>query len=360
LKQVLLLTDINFWIKGAGHRMRIDSLVRYLATKVDLTIVFIGAVSPETGMAVAGKYRLRFIILEPEVVIAPEEYGRRLSTFLADNFFDSIIIEYIHNTNFIDFLVYECQLILDIHDIASERSAEFEKFGYSGHVMDIDRTAELEILDIYDHVLVLCENDLRLLSKHLGKEKPVLCGYAPELAPRPLRGEVMNICFVGSEYLPNLEAIQHFLSHCWPVLREKFGISLRIYGNVCKSLNYQLPVGAYPMGYIENIDSVYDDSDIIINPVRFGAGLKIKSMEALACGLPLVVTPHAARGLEEFADEAFMVAGSDDAFIDLLSRLITEPVARRALSTNALRVIDRYFRPETCYRPLLDVLSAAQ
>jgi predicted transcriptional regulator len=79
LKQVLLLTDINFWIKGAGHRMRIDSLVRYLATKVDLTIVFVGAVSAETGVAVGRNYRIKFVILEQEAVIPPEEYGRRLT-----------------------------------------------------------------------------------------------------------------------------------------------------------------------------------------------------------------------------------------------------------------------------------------
>jgi len=340
--------------------MRIDSLVRYLAKKVDLTIVFIGAISIETGMAIGHWYQVKFVILEPEVVIAPEEYGRRLSTFLADRFFDSIIIEYIHNTNFIDYLVYDCQLILDIHDIASERSVEFGRFGYSGHVMDIDRNTEFEIFDIYDHVLVLCENDLQLLSLYLGKEKPVLCGYAPELAPLPLRDQVTNICFVGSEYLPNVEAIQHFIFHCWPVLQEKFGISLRIYGNVCKRLEYQLPTGIYVMGYAENIESVYGASDIIINPTRFGAGLKIKNIEALAYGLPLVVTPHAARGLEKFANEAFMVAGSDDAFIDLLSRLITEPAVRKTLSANAWRLIDHYFRPEICYQRLLDVLLAAQ
>lgn len=337
--------------------MRIDSLVRWLATKVDLTIVFIGPVPPETGMAIGRKHQVRFVILETEIVIPPEEYGRRLSTFLADNLFDSIIIEYIHNTNFIDYIVHDCQLILDIHDIASERSAEFVKFGHAGHVMDIGRGAEMEILDIYDHILVLCENDLRLLSSYLGEGKPVLCSYAPELTPLALRDQVRNISFVGSGYLPNRDAIQQFITYCWPVLQKRYDISLQIYGNVCKFLEYPLPEGVCPMGYVENIESVYAAADIIINPVRFGAGLKIKTMEALAYGLPLVVTPHGARGLEGFANEAFMVAQSNDSFVGILSGLITDPGARKALSANARSMIDRWFRPDICYGPLLDVLQ---
>jgi glycosyltransferase involved in cell wall biosynthesis len=338
--------------------MRIDSLIRFLAIKVDLTVVFMGPLATETGIAVGMRYGVKFILLESKGAIFPEEYGMRLSLFLADHFFDSIIVEYIHNTNFVYYLLYDCKLILDIHDITSERFAEFDKFGYGDSIMELDETTELEILDIYDHILVLCENDLRFLAARLGSEKLLLCGYSPEAIPLAPKQDVRSISFVGSEYLPNRDAIQNFISHCWPMLQERFDISLRVYGNVCKSLDYPLLPGVHPMGFVADIDKIYAATDIIINPVRFGAGVKIKTIEALAHGLPLVVTPHGARGLEEYANEAFLVADSDLAFVEILSKLITDSGARADLHMNARRLIDRCFRPEICYGPLLAVLMA--
>jgi ribosome biogenesis protein Tsr3 len=52
----------------------------------------------------------------------------------------------------------------------------------------------------------------------------------------------------------------------------------------------------------------------VINPVRFGAGLKIKTVEALANGLPLVTSEEGARGLASLDREAILIARNVDQF----------------------------------------------
>ena len=49
MKNVLLLSDINFWEDSSGHRARLKALIAYLSRQVNLTVV-------NTGSA-AGKYR---------------------------------------------------------------------------------------------------------------------------------------------------------------------------------------------------------------------------------------------------------------------------------------------------------------
>ena len=60
----------------------------------------------------------------------------------------------------------------------------------------------------------------------------------------------------------------------------------------------QIADGVLSIGPVETIDVFWPNIDIAINPIRFGSGLKIKNVEALAYGLPLLTTPIGAEGLE--------------------------------------------------------------
>jgi len=57
----------------------------------------------------------------------------------------------------------------------------------------------------------------------------------------------------------------------------------------------------------------------IINPIRFGAGLKIKNVEALAHGLPLVTTTHGSRGIEAGVNNAFLYGDEAGEFIQAMA-----------------------------------------
>ncbi len=106
-------------------------------------------------------------------------------------------------------------------------------------------------------------------------------------------------------------------------------------------------------GFVDDLGAVYRDTDIAINPVRFGAGLKIKTVEALASGLPLVTTAEGARGLGQFAGEAFLVADEPAEFGSHLGALLASVEQRSALADAAWRVAREHFTPKACFDPLL-------
>jgi len=109
---------------------------------------------------------------------------------------------------------------------------------------------------------------------------------------------------------------------------------------------------------VPDLGAAYAAADLCINPVRLGGGLKIKTVEALAHGRPLVTTSHGARSLEADAGRAFVVADDSPALVAAVHRLVDRPDEAAALSQAALALAQRRFGDDACYGPLLQALNA--
>jgi glycosyltransferase involved in cell wall biosynthesis len=178
---------------------------------------------------------------------------------------------------------------------------------------------------------------------------------------RPVRQRGKTIGFIASDYLPNRDAIEHFVARVWPEMPVELDCKLSIYGSVAGALPSDLGHGDHRIelrGFAADLGAVYDEIDIAINPVRFGAGLKIKNVEAMANARPLVTTEHGARGLERGTGRAFLVAEGPRSFARHLRRLLEAPEEREKMSQRALAFVDRHFSIDRCYEPLARLLGA--
>lgn len=73
----------------------------------------------------------------------------------------------------------------------------------------------------------------------------------------------------------------------------------------------------------------------MVNPMLYGTGLNIKSIEALGFGVPLLSTPVECRGLEAGANTAYWLAQSDREFAEKALELLGDAEARQKLSAAA-------------------------
>jgi glycosyltransferase involved in cell wall biosynthesis len=356
LKKVLLITDVDFWLQGAGHRMRISALIAYLSNNTDLYIVYIGVTTPY-NLQFLNNVNYNFHALDNEHQLSPLEYGSRLEEYLRDKDIDAVIIEYIHLSYILNFVNEDVLTVLDAHDIISERSEEFKKFNHAGAIYEISAEDEMEIFGVYDHVMVLCQPDYENIGRIPGN-KALLCPHPSNVYPHKPRNEVKNIAYIASEYVPNVDAINFFINNCWKAISNLHDVTLSIYGNVVHCLEPPLFKNIILKGFVANLNEVYDEADIIINPVRFGAGLKIKNIEALANGIPLVTTSHGARGLEKIQGKALLLADSSAEFIDKISSLINDYPKRESLSTSSTNFIGENFSAKKCFAPLLEVIQS--
>jgi glycosyltransferase involved in cell wall biosynthesis len=357
MKKVLLVTDVNFWEKSSGNRMRIYNLIEWLAPLVQLTVVNTGPAPQNIETLLARKFEAEFFVLEKTKYLNSNGYGRRLKAFLKTKHFDAVIIEYIHSSYFLNFLIEETILILDAHDIISHRTYEFKKFNYSGSLYELPRETEIEIFSAYDHVLALCQPDFEEITAMVGPGRALLCPHPVQTCPHPLKESAKNIVFIASGYLPNVDAINWFIDNCWSHISAKYDVRLLVFGTVGGNIKLSGHQEIICKGFVEDLHQIYRDADIIINPVRFGAGLKIKNVEALSHGLPLVTTTHGARGIEAGISNAFLVADDHTEFIHSVESLIKDINLRKKLMKNAIKFINDNFSAERCFKPLFDVIN---
>jgi glycosyltransferase involved in cell wall biosynthesis len=357
MKRVLLITDVNFWEKSSGNRARIYSLIAYLSEYVALTVVNTGPAPRQIETILKEQFKADFYVLEKNKYLSSDGYGRRLKKLLKDQQFDSVIIEYIHSSYFLNFLEFDAQIVLDAHDIVSDRSDDFKKFNQQGALYEIGREDEIEVFNVYDYVMAICKPDYDRISTFVGNEKTLLCPHPALLHQPEIKDQVKNIVFVASAYLPNKDGIEWFVANCWPLIYQAYDVQLVIYGTVCSVIDVSYQDGVVCRGFVAEIDQIYRDADLIINPVRFGAGLKIKNVEALAHGLPLVTTSHGARGLESASGSAFLVADDQQTMTESIAHVIADRSFRLKLSKNAGRYIADLFSPEQCFLPLLNAIN---
>jgi glycosyltransferase involved in cell wall biosynthesis len=356
MKKVLLVTDVNFWEKFSGNRARITELIKHLSNEIILTVVNTGPAPIGIENYLKNLYNASFFILEHNKFLNSNGYGKRLKNFIKDKDFDVVIVEYIHSSYFLNFLKDESKIILDAHDIISNRTAEFKKFNFGGKLFEMDYESEAEIFNVYDYVMVLCEPDFEEVNMMSGNA--LLCPHPVQIKNIDIREEVKNIVFIASAYLPNIDAINWFIANCWQQISEKHAISLSIYGAVGASVSKLGLANINIFGFVDDLEPVYEQADIIINPVRFGAGLKIKNVEALAHGIPLITTNHGARGFEAEKNKSFLIAETPNDFFEQIGLLIAEKATRVQLSNSAKKYVEANYNHKVAFKALLTIVNA--
>jgi len=115
------------------------------------------------------------------------------------------------------------------------------------------------------------------------------------------KAEKPTVLFVGQfKWLPNLEAAKFLVESIWPLIKKKVpDAQLLIVGrNPTQEI---LNLSKYPdvtiRSDVEDIRTVYGESNVLLAPIRNGKGTKYKVLEAMATGVPIVGTPMAAEGI---------------------------------------------------------------
>ena len=126
----------------------------------------------------------------------------------------------------------------------------------------------------------------------------------------------------------------------WPALKAYLPASrLLIAGGVGKHLPSAVshPDDIAVFGFVEDLADAYRMADIVVNPVRSGTGLNIKSIEALGYGKPLLTTTSGCRGIESVMGSAFLCADTPAAFVECVRRIWHEAGCASRLSAHALK-----------------------
>lgn len=115
-------------------------------------------------------------------------------------------------------------------------------------------------------------------------------------------------------YPPNLEGCQWFLDQCWPQILEILpSAKLRIIGCIPSAIASQWAqvVGTEVKGFVYDLDPHYEECTLVVAPVHWGGGTKIKVLESFAYGRCVAGTRHSIEGMAVMDPSKFGIFSND-------------------------------------------------
>jgi glycosyltransferase involved in cell wall biosynthesis len=147
-------------------------------------------------------------------------------------------------------------------------------------------------------------------------------------------------------YDANFDAVAHFLGAIWPRLRAaRPGVRLRVTGRAAPEQIAALPAadGVEFTGYLDDVRPAVARAWAEVVPLRKGGGTRLKVLEALALGTPVVSTPKGVEGLELEDERHVLVADTAEAFAAATERLLSQPNLRASLAAAGRQAVrERY------------------
>lgn len=248
-----------------------------------------------------------------------------------------------------------------MHDLFSSRKQGFNAIRMPDSVASLDVMSEAALLSKAKLVIAIQPDEAAAARRMLPEGHDVV--VAP-IALQPVRtaqaGEGGGLLFVGSGTAPNVDAMHWFLAKIWPLVYARHpAAQFTLAGTVCDKLSEktQRP-GVVLLGRVADLGPLYRRADIVIAPLRVGSGLKIKLVEALAHGKPVVATSVAAQGVEQLVAGAVALADSPQNFANVIVRLLTNPQERKTRALASLAVAERNFSPWAAYGDVVGHLQA--
>lgn len=200
-----------------------------------------------------------------------------------------------------------------------------------------------------DAVVVCSELDRQRLA--VPNAQVIPNGYQEQAKPlgRAAVGNPPTIAFVGLfEYGPNVDAANFLVKEILPELRSRVpSVQARLVGNASEQVrSLHQPPGVVVTGFVPDIGSELARADLIVVPVRYGGGTRIKILEAFAHRIPVVSTTIGAEGIDAAPGRDILLEDTPAAFAQACERLLTDAALRERVVEAAYRLFLARYRWE--------------
>lgn len=240
----------------------------------------------------------------------------------------SVIVEYVFFSKILEYIPDKISKFIDTHDIFSDRNDRADSKWFS-----TSRIEEAKGLSRAHSVFAIQPNEAEFF-KSITKTNVYTIGHPVEIVnfPECRNHKPIKIGYIGSQNQDNVTALNWFFECVYPLLmKAEEDYKFILVGNVCKHFKNP-PSGVECIPYIESLEAIYSNVDLMINPAQKGTGLKIKTVEALGYGKPLLTTSIGADGFHDQRNIAFELANTPQQFAEKIFFLANNPQRRRQLS----------------------------
>lgn len=258
--------------------------------------------------------------------------ARAARTLTEERRFDVVHVEFSFLSHYLRALSPRCAAsrVLSMHNVESVRFVrELERAPWNARrvVLSLDRLVfpdwERKAVRSYDGVAAVSEHDRAWIARHAPGISTTVVPNGVDVdyfRPRPAGTTSPSIVFTGvMNYPPNIDAVLWFAQDILPRLRERLA-ELRFVVVGSKPTADVLALAGRPgievTGMVEDIRPYIANAIALVVPLRSGGGTRLKILQAMAMGRPVVSTTLGAEGLEVRDGEHILIADDPDRFVE--------------------------------------------
>lgn len=205
------------------------------------------------------------------------------------------------------------RIIADLHDVQADRIKNdvLPKVNRLRRKTYFSRAVKSETLLLNKCDIGICISGMdkvRLEQREGVKTQLVTIAASADVSegpPNDCSNTRFDFLFVGSNSDPNVDGICWFLNNCWPLVTKKIpNATLLVQGAVTRNKEFiramssQTKGTIFLSGFVDDLTQIYERSRIVICPIQYGTGMKIKVVEAMSHGKAIVATATALEGIE--------------------------------------------------------------
>ena len=144
------------------------------------------------------------------------------------------------------------------------------------------------------------------------------------------------------DWKPNAEGVKWFLNQVAPLINQKTRIYIAGKGmgskyNIYKKDNILIE------GEIKDANDYIANKEILFVPIFSGSGIRIKILEAMSMGIPVISTKHGAVGIPYVNGHNIMIANTAQDFSKAINKLVSDKKLAQKIGNNGKKIVQKYF-----------------
>ena len=337
------------------HHIRIKDMPDDVRSKADFRLVEV----PASINWLEATFNLLFSRLPYNAQrFISDEFSNELAKLLTEKTFDVIQLEGLYLCPYIPVIrEYSKALIAyRAHNIEYEiweRTATLSEGFRSKYLRNLSKRIkrfEVSYLNTYDLLVPITDRDGIILDK-LGNTKPRHTSQTgidfASLVPTARKLEFPSLFHIGAlDWAPNQEGLIWFFNHCWPKIhQENPDLKFYLAGRNAPEW-FERIIKLEGVEYLGEINDAYDfinSKAVMVVPLFSGSGMRIKIIEGMALGKPIVTTDIGTEGIPTESGKNILIANDADRFTEAINQLINDRSLSDRIGTNAIGFIQEKY-----------------
>jgi len=284
---------------------------------------------------------------------------KKLIELIQKHQFDSVVMESIYLLPYLQiFKKYGIKIILRTHNVEhkiwsslAENSTSLLKKWYLNKLSLQLEKYELENCKEVDGIISITEDDAQFFQQFEPKTHTTCIPPMVVINEENTNYDLSDFYFLGAmDWQPNIEGINWFIKDVIP--NGLIGTEFYLGGKNLNKKDYQHE-GITNVGEVENAVDFIKEHGICVIPLHSGSGLKIKLLENMALGKPIITTSEGARGVGVRNNEHVLITDDADEFRELMYKLNIDKDLRQRLGQNAKEFVATNYSEEKLTRRLI-------